>query len=575
MGVNAYTTNLNVRERQSTYVPMPFQEMYAVLQEKQKRYDIADQFERENKKQISAFSSPIADHNAYLSKTKQNFLTEMTKLHTSMPDKASSEYLRKSQDIVDGFFADPNYNLIQESNKAWEERTKIVAQQMANGTYSGFADQVNINFKGINPDGTLKKYMFGGLRPKVDINKSIITAIQMTPDENQTVSIPKGNAIVTQQITGKRADKIYTNMLATLGTEGMQDYMFENNLKTPSDVKKHLFKVAKSSSNYNVSVKVDPNYELEKINYARELHKMTMEEKMLDIAKKKWELSTLGKTGETSTSLIQFPNANNSTLAYNESIANMIKPDGSLVEGIWEPSPWSKFLKEKLPAASETFGLNTQENTPENDLQKLLNEQKRNIEFVNQRNAGPNKLNENAVRQRYKNSKKTTLNVHRFNSSDDAQKAKENLFDDYNAYTYYSVDGENITPLTPEQTNMLVNSVFDKKSGVNHVALQGRLNAFNTYGPEALSLKVIGDIKDLGTNPSIIAVNGTAPNELALQEHLLAVAYAKGIPQVLNGGYIDPYTGEYLKDKNGRKVNKVEVFWKHFNDAQSSRHVTY
>jgi hypothetical protein len=38
MGVNAYTTNLGVRERQSTYVPLPFEEMYAVLQEKQKRY---------------------------------------------------------------------------------------------------------------------------------------------------------------------------------------------------------------------------------------------------------------------------------------------------------------------------------------------------------------------------------------------------------------------------------------------------------------------------------------------------------------------------------------------------------
>jgi hypothetical protein len=577
MGVNAYTTNLGVRERQSTYVPMPFEEMYAALQEKQKRYDVADQYERENKKLISAFSSPIAEHNAYLNKTKQNFLTEMTKLHTSMPDKGSSEYLRKTQDIVDGFFTDPNYNLIQESNKAWEERTKIVTQQMANGIYSGFADQINTNFRGTNPDGTLKRYMFAGLRPKVDINKSILTAIQMTPDENQTISVPRGNSIVTQQVTGKKAEKIYANMLATLGTEGMQDYMFENNLKTPAQFNSNLYKVAKGSSNYAVSVKVDPNYEMEKLGYARELHKMTMQEKQLDLAKKMMELNAAagGTSNSPATSLMQFPNANNSMLAYNEGIANMIKPDGSLVEGVWEASPWSKMLKEKFPAASETFGLNNpqQNNSAETELQNLVSEQRRNILEANKMNPGVNKLTENAVRQRYKNSKKTTLNVHKFDNSKDSQEAKENLFDNYNGYTYYAIDGENLTPLSVEQTNMLVNSVFDKKSAINHVALQGKLNAFNTYGPEAVSLKVIGEVPNIGANPSIVAVSGNSENKLAVQEHLLAVAYTKGTPQIIKGGYIDPMTGEYLKDKSGKVANNVEVFWKHFNDTQSSRHI--
>lgn len=566
MGVNAYTTNLNVRERQSTYVPLPFEEMYTVLQEKQKRYDAADQFERENKKLISAFSSPISDHNTYLTKMKQNFLSEMTKLHNSMPDKSSSEYSRKTQDIVDSFFADPNYNIIQESNKAWEERTKIVAQQMANGTYSGYADQFNLNFKGVNPDGTLRKYMFAGLRPKVDLNKSILTAIQMTPDENQTISVPRGNSIVTQQVTGKKADKIYNNLLATLGTEGMQDYMFENNLKTPEQTKKHLAKLAKSSSDYAVSVKVDPNYELQKLGYAAELHKMNMQEKQLDLLKKQMELAALGKSGETPTSFVQFPNANNSAIAYNEALANMIKPDGSLIEGVWEASPWTKMLKDKLPAAAETFGIGAQQNSTEAELANLVNEQKRNIEVANRMNPGPNKLTEAAVRQRYKNSKKTSLNVHKFKDPEDSNKAKNSLFDEYNAYTYYAVDGENIVPLTTDQTNMLVNSVFDKKSGVNYVAFQGRLNAFNTYGPEALSLKVLGEIPNVGTNPSIIAAKGNSINPLAVQEHLLAVAYSKGIPQVLQG-YIDPITGKTLTSK------PVEVFWKHFNDTQSSRHI--
>lgn len=568
MGVNAYTTNLGVRERQSTYVPMPFEEMYAVLQEKQKRYDLADAYERESRKEITKLSSPIAAHNAYLSKMKNEYLDSVMKLHNSIPDKGSSEYMRKIQDSVDAFTSNPNYNLIMESNEAYSQFVKMSTEQMVNGNYSGAAAQPYLNFSGNNPDGSLKKFVFAGLRPKVDINKSILTAIQMTPDENQVISVPKGNTIVTQHVSGKKADKIYNNMLSTLGREGMQDYMFENNLPDEKALRKHLLQVAKSSSDYAVSIKVDPNYEMEKLNYARELHKMNMQEKQLDIAKKMMDINaSLGSGNLSSTSLVQFPNANN--LAYNETLANMIKPDGSVVEGVWEASPWKSLLKDKFPAVSQAL-TSDQEQSPENDFQNLLKEQRRNIETVNRVNPGVSKLTENIVRQRYKNSKKTTLNVHAFKDPDDAIKAKNSLSILYNAYTYYNVDGENVVPLTTEQTNNLIGTLKNTKSNVD-IAVQGKLNAFNTYGPEALSVKVIGTIDKIGSYPSLIAVTtptgNTIDDKLAIQEHLLATGYSKGTPVLLNEGYIDPISKKQLSR------SPTEIFWKHFNDSQSSRHI--
>ena len=117
MGVNSYTNNLGVRERQSTYVPLPFEEMYTVLQEKQKMYDKIDEYEREQKKYVTGLNSPFKAHADYLENFKAKYLKDALNLHNSMPDKGSALYERKLNEMVEGYGSDPNLNIINKSNK--------------------------------------------------------------------------------------------------------------------------------------------------------------------------------------------------------------------------------------------------------------------------------------------------------------------------------------------------------------------------------------------------------------------------------------------------------------------------
>jgi hypothetical protein len=99
--------------------------------------------------------------------------------------------------------------------------------------------------------------------------------------------------------------------------------------------------------------------------------------------------------------------------------------------------------------------------------------------------------------------------------------------------------------------------------------VQGPLAAFNTFGPEAISMEILGDMGDeMGVNPQIIAARipetKYVSDALALQEYQLAQAYAKGVPAKLPN-YIDPESREVLFN------TPVEIFWKNFNDPYTSR----
>jgi hypothetical protein len=578
--------DIPIRQRQSTNVPMPFELMYQMLNEKQKRYDAAEAIDRENKKDVSKLSSPISGHNQYLSQLKANYLKQMMDLHNNMPDKASSEYKRKSESIVDAVVMDPNYNLIQESNASWLERTKIVSQLMAQGKYSPAADRVYQNFNGVNPDGTLKKFEFAGLRPKVDLQEIYARAYALTPEEKGFKTFPKGNTVVTLQESGKKPEKLKQSYLSLLGNDGVEDYMYENNIKSPEEFEQHLNAQVLSNSDYKVSTKIDPNYEgfyaglaAQKHQLDKQKHALDVNEQALRMLKLKKEILQGEEGGENpATSQMQFQNANVPSDVFDENIASQIKPDGSITafeEGLWR-KVLGKSLKTYFPGAANKLGV-SQPTGAEGSLQSLLNEQRRNIEVANRMNPGPAKLNENMVRLRYKNSKKTNLNVHKFNSADDRNNASKDFWENYNGYQYQIVDGENAINLTPEQSSSIVETLGSKKSGVQ-AFVQGKLNAFNVYGPVGYSVKIVGEVPGINAkNPSLVAYRTPAGNDinskLAIQEHLLAKAYTKGVPQSFPDGYIDPYTREYLRDPNGKKVNGVEVFWKHFNDAQSSRHI--
>lgn len=167
MAISAYSVNVPIRESRNTYVPLPFEEMYAAMQEKQKRYDAADAIEREAKRSVSALTTPIKGHNEYLEKKKQEYLTQAMQLHNSMPDKGSSEYKRKLDEMVDGFVADPNITLINASAQEWVKGREAAAKLMVDGKYSAYQDRYNLNFNGVDPTtGTLQRYNFMGIKPK-------------------------------------------------------------------------------------------------------------------------------------------------------------------------------------------------------------------------------------------------------------------------------------------------------------------------------------------------------------------------------------------------------------------------
>ena len=244
MGVNAYTTNIGIGERLNTYVPLPFQEMYTVLMERQKRYDAADEYEREAKKEISKLSSPILAHNEYLQKNiKQKFLDDAIRLHNSMPDKGTSEYKRKLNELVDGVTSDPNIALINQSSAEYEKFINMSSQLMANGKYSNAAAKPYKEFTGLNPDGTLAKFQFMGLRPKKDVDGIINETVAKIPVNETSIDITT--------IEGKReahsrkyknAQTIYTGLKNRVLTdpELLADAMEQYNAADQKELEKIL-----------------------------------------------------------------------------------------------------------------------------------------------------------------------------------------------------------------------------------------------------------------------------------------------------------------------------------------------
>lgn len=187
MAINAALSDFTPAQRKVTYVPLPFQEMYGAMMEKQKRYDQADMYERQSKREISTLSSPIAGHNEYLNKNiKDPFMQKVMALHSSMPDKGSSDYQRKLNEIVDATISDSNFASIQQSSAEYEKFVKVSAEQMAKGMYSNAAAKPYKDFTGLNPDGTIAKFQFMGLRSKKDVDGIIAETVAKIPTTKVT-----------------------------------------------------------------------------------------------------------------------------------------------------------------------------------------------------------------------------------------------------------------------------------------------------------------------------------------------------------------------------------------------------
>jgi hypothetical protein len=255
MGVNAYTTNLGVRERQSTYVPLPFEEMYNGLQQKQAMYDKVEEYEREQKKAVSALSSPFAAHNNYLTSFKEKFLKDAMALHGSMPDKGSANYKRKLTELVDGYSSDPKLNTINKSNAAWLERVKTVTKQMSEGKYSKAADIPYLSFTGESPDGNLQEFVYAGNREKKDWQKMIKETIEKVPTQESSKDVTDketGRQIkIATKIKSASAIKQSLSTVLGMDPEALQDMQVELGITDPKQFDRYMDALGKTNAKYD------------------------------------------------------------------------------------------------------------------------------------------------------------------------------------------------------------------------------------------------------------------------------------------------------------------------------------
>jgi len=511
MAINAYSNNIPIRESRNTYVPLPFQEMYAAMQEKQKRYDTAEQFERESKKAITALSSPITEHNEYLSTLKKNYLQQAMQLHSTIVDKGSAEYGRRMQDIVDGVVADPNYNLIQESNSSWSERVKTVTKQMADGNYSPAADQFYQNFKGANEDGTLKKFVFGGLRAKIDWQKGIGDAAKDIPEEDQKFSYYKNGFQTTRTVKGKNPMKVAYNISSSLTSEAKQDMMYDLGITDEKQLEKVIQAKATALSNPSVSEEVKPemsvlNYEMALRKEGRDARKDSLEE--LKLMK---ELQ-----GEESTFVKPLVGVNNPQ--WNEDVKNRITADGNIAStGVWGFASQYKSMEE------------------DHNIAKIL----KNVKTL--RANGISTLSEKEALLRYRNGAKTNLQVHGFTKVQDSKDALYNLVSNQTEVNLYDVNGEISAPLSDDEKTAMfagITSNDDKSKTQGYVS--GVVNSFNPFGSKAYQMIINGKTY-IATMPEV--------NPLAQQEHEIA-------KNVMNGAYTEINNYQEV-DGNGRPTGRV------------------
>jgi hypothetical protein len=513
MGINAYSRNVPIRESRNTYVPLPFEEMYAAMQEKQKRYDASEQFERESKKAITALTSPIPEHNEYLSTLKKSYLEKMMQLHNTIADKGSAEYSRRSQDIVDAVVADPNYNLIQESNANWAKRVETITKQMADGKYSPAADRFYQNFKGVNEDGTLKKFVFAGLRAKVDWQKDMGEAAKNVPEEDQEISFynPKTAMQETKKIKGRSAMKVAYNISSSLSPEAKQDMMYDLGLTDEKQLEKVIQAKATSLSNLSISQTSKPemsvlNYQLALRKEGRETRKDALEE--LKLAR---ELQ-----GEQNTFVKPLAGVNNP--GWSEDVKSRITADGSIAStGVWGFASPSKSMED------------------DPNIAKIL----KNVKSL--RNSGVSTLSEKDALLRYRNGAKTNLQVHGFTKVQDSKDALYNLVSNQTEVTIYDVNGQNVTPLTDdERTAVFANITSNDKEVKTQGYVSGVVNSFNPFGPKAYQVIIDGKTY-IATMPDV--------NPLAQQEHEMAKAFSVG-------GYAEINNYQEV-DRNGRPTGRV------------------
>jgi hypothetical protein len=519
--------DIQVRKRESTNVPLPFEAMYTILAERQKRYDDIEAIERQQKNLISTFTSPISGHNAYLEKKKTEFLDQAMQLHNSMPDKANAEYQRKLNQLVDGWNMDPNIATIRESSENWKQKIEAQKQLMLNDQYSPIMD-VDANFQGVNPDGTLAKYNFYGMKPKPDYVKAMLTAKEATPSKNKTVSYYKGNMMYTNVYKGKTPEDLEANLYAYLSPDHVKQIMFEKNLPTPADYEKWVKAQSIDMSDYDVSTEVKPETSLAQLSIAQQNLQLAKDNaawnKEMDM--KNYELNKFktisdamkggagagGANGGQSMKpgVLTLPN-----VGHSEDVKDQITPAGEINSTggllLWGDS------KQKTLEANPTI---SKVKINADKVNSLLGKNKTVIRDFKK---DLMKLREGAL---------TNVDKYSFTSSKEAQEALELITTQANTSDakVWEIGTDNSAKLkTADEWAKIWTGIQDTKSD-QFAKMAGPLNSYNPYGAEAYDLNI-------GGKRYIVAVKPSADLQGAIktQNHELSKAFNAGYAEFPNG----------------------------------------
>jgi hypothetical protein len=510
--------DIQVRKRESTNVPLPFEAMYTVLAEKQKRYDNIEALERQQKALITNFTSPIQGHNTYLGQKKQDFLQQAMQLHNSMPDKGSAEYQRQLNNLVDSWNTDPNIASIRESSTNWTQRIEAQKQLMLNDKYSPIMD-TDANFTGVNPDGSIAKYTFYGMKPKPDYGKSIQMALQATPDDKRTVSYYRNNNQHTEVYAGKMPEKLENNLNTYLSPDDIKQIMFDNNLKTPAQYEKWKKAQAITLGNYNVSTEDKPETSLSQLELAQGNAAWAKKMDMMNynLNKAKLAVDAAGKAAEGQAGqglkpgVLTLPN-----VEYNEDVKKQITPEGDInaTGGLW----WMGNSQEK-----------TLENNP------IISKIKINAEKVNQHLGTKGKEVRNFKKDlvRFREGAMTNIDKYNFTNSKDAKEAMELITAQANTQDakVWKINPETGMPEKLESAAWETDWKKMQDNGSDTFAkMAGPLNSMNPYGAEAYDINFNGQRYIVAVKPS-----SDLQGYIKEQNHQIAKAFNAGYAEFPNG----------------------------------------
>lgn len=229
--MNRYITDTSFRERPVTVAPLPFEAMYKSLQDKQARYDQAEAYEIENKAKIRALSSPITEHQVYLDDYKQRYLKEAETLHKSIPDKGSSEYRRKLQELVETYANDKKRLAIVKVGEEYSKYITDKAKKMAENKYSPAGDFYT-SYKGFDDNGNVTPFTYAGMRDKVDWRKEMDERAKSVQPIKYSRDIEDPNTGKRVKVAGERRDlNSILQSFSTLSKEAIEDMDYEFGIK--------------------------------------------------------------------------------------------------------------------------------------------------------------------------------------------------------------------------------------------------------------------------------------------------------------------------------------------------------